>query len=244
MERCGDMKPKKFQLRKTLSVIDGFFILLLTFLLVNSLAGSGLFPTKFLASILPGGATVINQMLWQQILQFVVMTGLTLLFLFLRGKTLGQIGLRPFSKRNWFWKAIGCGIVLFFVMLFVSALLVSLFPQWAKPQAVTEMIMQAHNDWEWFAVILMVCILAPISEELLFRGYFYHSLRNRYSMWSSVLVASLLFGCIHYDLFRLLPLTFTGICLNLVAIRSGSLWGAIVMHGVWNFMMTLVMMAF
>ncbi len=50
------MKPKKFQLRKTLSVIDGFFILLLTFLLVNSLAGSGLFPTEFLASILPGGA--------------------------------------------------------------------------------------------------------------------------------------------------------------------------------------------
>lgn len=238
------MKPKKFQLRKTLSVIDGFFILVFTFILVNLLVGRGLFPTKMLASMLPGGSTAINQMLWQQMLQFVVMTGLTLLFLVLRGKTLEQIGLRAFSEKSWFWKAIVCGIVLFFVMLFVSALLVNLFPQWAKPQAATELLMQAHNSWEWFAVVLMVCVLAPISEELLFRGYFYHSLRNRYSLWSSVLVASLLFGCIHYDLFRLLPLTFTGICLNLVAIYSGSLWGSIVMHGVWNFMMTLVIMTF
>lgn len=238
------MKPGGFQLRKTLSVVDGFFILSVTFLLMNLFVGSGLFPEKALASILPGGATVINQMLWRQILQFIVMTGLTLLFLFLRGKTLQQIGLCAFSKRSWFWKAIACGILLFFVMLFVSALMVSLFPQWAKPQAVTEIVMQAHNGWEWSAVILMVCVLAPISEELLFRGYFYHSLRNRYSLWSSVLIVSLLFGCIHYDLFRLLPLTFTGVCLNLVAIRSGSLWGSIVMHGVWNFMMTLVMMTF
>ena len=57
------MKPEGFQLRKTLSVVDGFFILSVTFLLMNLFVGSGLFPEKALASILPGGATVINQML-------------------------------------------------------------------------------------------------------------------------------------------------------------------------------------
>lgn len=235
---------KAFHLRKALSVVDGFLILFLTFAVMNVLMGSGLFPANWLAGFLPGGATALNQMLWQQLLQFAVMTGLTLLFLSLRGKKPQQIGLRAFPKKGWLLKAALCGVLLFVVMLLVTTLLVWLFPRWAQPQAVTEVILQAESRWDWFVVVLMVCILAPISEEILFRGYLYHSLRSQCSMWGSVLFTSLLFGCMHYDLFRLLPLTFTGICLNLVAIRSGSLWGSVVMHGVWNFMMTLMLWAF
>lgn len=238
------MGRKAFHLRKALSVVDGFLILFLTFAVMNVLMGSGLFPANWLARFLPGGATALNQMLWQQLLQFAVMIGLTLLFLSLRGKKPQQIGLRAFPQKSWLLKAALCGLLLFVVMLLVTTLLVWLFPQWAQPQAVTEVILQAESRWDWFVVVLMVCILAPISEEILFRGYLYHSLRSQCSMWGSVLLTSLLFGCMHYDLFRLLPLTFTGICLNLVAIRSGSLWGSVVMHGVWNFMMTLMLWAF
>lgn len=231
------------RLRGQLSIIDGFLMILLVFVLMNGMVGTGLIPVDQLAGYLPGGATVVNQMLVQQILQTVFMVGMVLLFLHLRGGTLYQIGWRPFKRSGWLILSALLGVITFFVMLCVSAWMVKLFPQWAQPQTATELIMQAEGMWESAAVILMVSVLAPVSEELLFRGYIYHSMRQQNSMWFSVIAASLMFGCMHYDLFRLLPLTLVGVCLNLVAIRSDSLWGSIVMHGVWNFMMASIVLA-
>lgn len=237
------MCNKKIRLRKQLSITDGFLIILGTFLLMNVLIGGNLFPTRQLAAFLPSGTTAVNQLLIQQLLQVVILLGLTMLFLYpIRGGTLQQIGLRPFKNNSWFGYSVFLGIITFFAMLFLSALLVRLFPQWAEPQSVTNVILQAQSQWEWIAVLVVVSILAPFSEEILFRGYIYHSLRNRYSTGFSIMVASLLFGCMHYDLFRLLPLTLVGVCLNVVAVRSGSLWGSMIMHAVWNFIMTFILM--
>lgn len=236
------MTRNKMRVGKELSVVDGFLILLSTFLFMNLFVGSGILPVKFLADRLPGSSTSVNMLLVQQVIQSLVMIGLIVFFLRLRGGSLGQIGLRPFRQRRWIGLSFLFGIATFFVMLLVTAFLVRVFPQWAKPQAITELIMQAETNWEWFAIILIVCVLAPFSEELLFRGYIYHSLRQYKTMGFSIIMTSLLFGCMHYDLFRLLPLTLVGVCLNLVSIRSGTLWGSILMHGMWNFMMTVLMM--
>ena len=237
------MNKKEKRLRWQLSMIDGFLMILVIFVLMNGLVGTGLFPAERLAGLLPGGATIVNQMLVQQMLQTVVMVGMVLLFLRLRGATLDQIGWRPFKQPGWLILSALLGVVTFFVMLYVSVWMVKLFPQWAQPQTATELIMQAEGMWESTAVIVMVSVLAPVSEELLFRGYIYHSMRQQNSMWFSVAAASLMFGCMHYDLFRLLPLTLVGVCLNLAAIRSDSLWGSIVMHGVWNFLMAAIVLA-
>ncbi len=236
------MRIGKWTLQKQLSMADGFIMLLLIYVLMNGIVGSGLLPVEWLAGFLPGGATVINKMLIQQIFQTMLMTGIVMLFLYLRDVQVKQIGFRPFKEECWLlWSALW-GIATFFIMLFVSAWMIKLFPD-AEPQTATNLIMQAEGRWESFAVILMVSILAPFSEELLFRGYIYHSLRAYKSTWFSVLAASLMFGCMHYDLFRLLPLTLVGIFLNIVAIRSESLFGSMVMHGVWNFMMASLVLA-
>ena len=118
----------------------------------------------------------------------------------------------------------------------------ALLPQLAEPQNITTLIMRAQNPWEWIAVLLMVSVMAPLSEEILFRGYIYHSLRNYYSVNYSILVASLLFGAVHYDLFRLLPLTLVGICLNMVSVRANSLWASIIMHSTWNFITAMLVL--
>ncbi|MBE6112715.1 MAG: CPBP family intramembrane metalloprotease [Peptococcaceae bacterium] len=241
MEVAG-MNPGKWTMRKQLSMADGFVMLFLIFILMNGIVGSGILPVEWLSGFLPGGATVINKMLIQQIFQTLLMVGIVLLFLRMRGATLQQIGLRPFQDRRWFYWSVMWGGVTFFAMLFVSACMVKLFPN-AEPQTATELIMHANGQWENFAVILMVSVLAPFSEELVFRGYIYRSLRMYKSQWFSILAASLMFGCMHYDLFRLLPLTLVGIFLNVTAVRSESLWGSMIMHGVWNFMMASLVLA-
>lgn len=236
------MRIGRWTFKKQLSMADGFIMLFLIYILMNGIAGSGLLPVEWLAGFLPGGATVINKMLIQQIFQTLLMVGMVVLFLHLRGASVEDIGLRPFKDERWlFWAALW-GMVTFFIMLFVSACMIKLFPD-AQPQTATNLIMQAEGQWEGIAVVIMVSILAPFSEEFLFRGYIYHSLRTYKSTWFSVLAASLMFGCMHYDLFRLLPLTLVGVLLNIVAIRSQSLFGSMIMHGVWNFMMASLVLA-
>ena len=229
--------------QKPLSIVDGVVIIIGVFILINGLIGSGLFPLEQLADWLPGGATVINRLLVMQGLQVALMLGLTALFLFgVRHGTLEQIGLRPFAKKGWIVRSALLGVGMFFAMTLVSVLMTMLFPQWAQPQDISTVILKAENAWEWIAVIVVVSVFAPLSEEILFRGYIYHSLREKYSVIYSIIVASLLFGCMHYDLFRLLPLTLGGIALNVVSVRADSLWASIIMHGVWNFMNTLVLL--
>lgn len=75
------MNIKNLKLRRQISIADGFFIILGTFVLLNGLLGSGIFPTDKLAAGLPGGVTVVNRLLVQQTLQTIVMLGLTLLFI-------------------------------------------------------------------------------------------------------------------------------------------------------------------
>ena len=129
------MNLKKLKLRRRLSIADGLFIVFGTFVLLNGLLGSGIFLTDQLAALLPGGVTVVNRLLVQQTLQTVVMLGLTLLFLYpLRGSNLRQIGLRPLANQRWIGRAVGLGVLTFFVMTAISMVMAALLPQLAEPQ--------------------------------------------------------------------------------------------------------------
>ena len=100
------MRIGRWTFKKQLSMADGFIMLFLIYILMNGIAGSGLLPVEWLAVFLPGGATVINKMLIQQIFQTLLMVGMVVLFLYLRGASVEDIGLRPFKDARWlFWAA-------------------------------------------------------------------------------------------------------------------------------------------
>ncbi len=44
-----------------------------------------------------------------------------------------------------------------------------------------------------------VVIAAPVSEELLFRGLLYTSVRERWGFWPALLLTSTLFAAVHYE---------------------------------------------
>ena len=53
------------------------------------------------------------------------------------------------------------------------------------------------TQWQFLLAFITMVVLAPIAEELLFRGYLYGKLRKSFSIWLSVLVTSLAFGLAH-----------------------------------------------
>ncbi len=87
------------------------------------------------------------------------------------------------------------------------------------------------------AVIVLVTVIAPLGEELFFRGFFFGALRN----WRGPIVAAVLSGAL-FGLFHagsspigyLVPLAIFGFGLCMLYDRTGSLYPSIALHALNN----------
>lgn len=87
------------------------------------------------------------------------------------------------------------------------------------------------------AVCVLVTVIAPIAEEVFFRGYFFGALRNWRGPWPAALVTGIVFGGIHAgsaEAVFLVPLAIFGVVLCVVRERTGSLLPCIALHAVNN----------
>jgi len=87
------------------------------------------------------------------------------------------------------------------------------------------------------AVVALTCVVAPISEEFFFRGFFFPTLSNWRGPWPAALLTGVVFGAIHVGsapIGDLVPLAFFGVVLCLVRWWSGSLYPCIALHAINN----------
>jgi membrane protease YdiL (CAAX protease family) len=82
--------------------------------------------------------------------------------------------------------------------------------------------------------IVVVGLLAPIGEELFFRGYMLTRLRQAWSPGPAILVSAIAFGIIHGEWVHGLLAAGIGVYLGLVTERSGSVVPAMICHAVNN----------
>lgn len=82
--------------------------------------------------------------------------------------------------------------------------------------------------------LLLFALLPALCEELLYRGVLAPTLAQRIGFWPGLLVSSLLFGLLHFNLSRLLPTALLGMAAGYVRLRSGSLWPAMLLHFLYN----------
>ncbi len=84
---------------------------------------------------------------------------------------------------------------------------------------------------------ILVVGLAPISEELFFRGFLFGGLRGRLSFWPAALISGVFFGLIHLlggTLAVIPPLAAFGVLLAWLYERTGSIGPPILMHALQN----------
>ena len=230
-------------LRSQLSIIDGLLIIAGIYLLGNGLQAIFYNQLVLLVGFLPGGDTAINRLFISQIMQTAITIGLIAFFLIkVRKQKFSDIGLKPFVELRWLPLALAGGVLLYVLTAFLLGILTVLFPELAEPQNVSNIIAESQTTWEIIAVVISVAILAPLGEELLFRGYIYHSLAPNYSPLVSMLITSLVFGAMHLDFLRFIPLSFVGLFLNIVAVKSKSIYGSIIMHAAWNMVMVIMLL--
>lgn len=88
--------------------------------------------------------------------------------------------------------------------------------------------------------IITVGIVAPIAEELLFRGVIYNTLNRKISIKWTIIIQAIFFGVFHGNLIQGLYATLLGVIFGYVTYKTKSLWPAITMHIVNNLVATIV----
>jgi membrane protease YdiL (CAAX protease family) len=86
-------------------------------------------------------------------------------------------------------------------------------------------------------VLILVTVMAPVAEELLFRGYVYRALRNWRGVWPAAIISGALFGGIHMGsspIGFIVPLAILGVGLALLYHWTGSLYLPVALHALNN----------
>lgn len=90
-------------------------------------------------------------------------------------------------------------------------------------------------------LVLAVIVAAPISEELLFRGFLYRGWLAHLKPWALALLTSVLWAALHvqYGLSELATIVLAGLALSELRRRTGSLWPPLWCHAVLNVIASL-----
>jgi membrane protease YdiL (CAAX protease family) len=87
------------------------------------------------------------------------------------------------------------------------------------------------------AVLVLVCVMAPVCEEFLFRGLLFTSLRASAGLWPAAIITGVMFGAIHVGsspVGLLVPLGVLGFGLCLIYAWTRSLYPCVALHAVNN----------
>jgi membrane protease YdiL (CAAX protease family) len=175
----------------------------------------------FILSVLVEGAFLIAPFYFaNRALRFVAHRGSHVL------RALGFRGFRPASSLSW--------IVLFFLAFVVVNMLYQdiINTLHLHLQTNDQVILQEskHAPLTTYATLLAAVLIAPICEEIFFRGFVFAGfLRSMPLVWA-IILSALLFAVAHADPGSFAVLFFIGLALAFLRWRTRSLWPGILLH--------------
>jgi membrane protease YdiL (CAAX protease family) len=151
---------------------------------------------------------------------------------------------RALRLRNWRWRDIPLGMGLGAAAQF---LLIPLYIPilWIFDGDVSEAaqdLSDKFSDNEMWLLVVLVLIIAPVTEELFYRGLIQGSLERSLAPWMAVSVSSLIFGLVHFQLLQLPGLIFIGAVTGYSLYRTNRLSMSIGVHMGFNGVATVLLL--
>lgn len=84
--------------------------------------------------------------------------------------------------------------------------------------------------YQYVLAFLTLVVIAPLAEELLFRGYLYGKLRQAVPTWLAILIVSLLFGAVHMQWNVGIDVFVMSIAACLLREATGGIWSGVGLH--------------
>jgi uncharacterized protein len=208
------------------------------------------FGVSITSSHIPAGLEIADT-----VVQDVVFVLTAVLFARMGGRVVRswQFGLRP--PRMHRRRVAGLIVLLLVAFVVLSAIWAAIF----HPEK--EKVLETLGSNGGTALLLLsaalTCIVAPLGEEFLFRGFIFTALRNWKGLWPAAIITGVLFGGVHYGsapALDLVPLMGLGFGLCLLYRVTGSLYPCFVAHSLnnsiafgslesWAFWQVVVLMA-
>jgi CAAX protease family protein len=153
------------------------------------------------------------------------------------GPALERLGLRRTVP-----KAFGIALLTLLVYYIAAGLFSQLVLQPEQEDIGGELGVGDPNLLIAVSAVLVIAVVAPVTEELFFRGFVFAGLRSRWSLWPAAVVVGLIFGIVHAPtgLTAVVPLAALGVALCWLYDRTGSLWPCVFAHVINNSLALLV----
>jgi CAAX protease family protein len=151
----------------------------------------------------------------------------------LGGRTVSAalFGLRPTRL----WRAVGLMLLTVVVFVVFSLIWGAVFD--VKEEKLLETLGANESTLLLVLSAALTCVIAPIGEEFLFRGFIFTALRNWRGTWTAAVLTGALFGLVHVGsapALDLVPLAGLGFGLCLLYRATGSLYPCIAAHALNN----------
>lgn len=143
----------------------------------------------------------------------------------------GVIGLR----RPGSWRAASGAIVLGFVaIVVVAAVLAAAGLDAGDEQGLVPKEWEPGRAAPFVANFVVIAVIAPVVEELVFRGVGFAVVRQLAGTAAAVVVTSVLFGLAHGLVVALPVLALFGLVLAIIRSRTQSVYPPMILHGIFN----------
>jgi len=137
-------------------------------------------------------------------------------------------------RAGWLALAIAIGVAGSFTAGALMSLTSLLLPaRWMELFDVSKLF-EGRPPLERAALGLVAATLAPLCEEVAFRGWLLTALRTRHGTRVALATSAILFALMHLDPVRFAALVVLGLLYGWLAWRAGSVWPAVVAHAANN----------
>ncbi len=220
----------KWDLVDILLVLSLTFSMTLLFFLVLEYGLNEFFVSKFIISIKP---LILN------FIQALLLAGLTLFLVKIRYNiSLNDFGFKFIKVSTTLKYGIigGISICLLITLLnnIIYSFIFDLFGIQAPTQEVIKSLLRAENPILFLLYTCLIVIVAPLTEEIFFRGFVYPYCKVKVGKCRGMILNGILFGFAHFSCWLFFPTCLGGVILAWIYEKTESLYSAILAHAVWN----------
>lgn len=143
------------------------------------------------------------------------------------------------------WSYLGVFLLSFFLLFVWSNLTAYIFPRTQNGSAVVEVATSLTGISYFVTRILYTSIIAPVSEEVVCRGFLMTSLSKVKRCYLDVLVSAAIFGAMHVLQYGWITTDFIkyfgmGLIFCMIFRYTRSIYWAIALHASWNIFLLIV----
>mgnify|MGYP000745961699 CR=1 FL=1 len=135
------------------------------------------------------------------------------------------------------WGILGCVVAVPMAILAAALWLTYyIIPTMGAPevQQMVTFYKESALPLDRLAVIVSACIIAPVAEEVIFRGYIYPVVKRYTEPFVAAIIISLVFSVLHHNAAALAPLVVLSLLLVIAYEVTASLWAPIAIHSIFN----------